>query len=180
MYKRQVYTYLEALDEDVFQMYDHIGHALARILKQPFSYTERLGPFWTGVTYCFQEWFLGDDLFPKVWGVDCIQTGKSGLMFAEQPIVDKDRLMTLFRPVSYTHRDVYKRQASGSYSPAATTICAVSRFGGSVAIISQPEKIRHTPTTNTKFFILYYFSFLFLHHYTMFLEIIQHIRILYI
>ena len=92
-----VYAYLKALDEDVFQMYDHIGHELARILKKPFSHTERLGPFWTGVTYCFQEWFLGDDLFPEVWGVDCVQTGKSGLMFAEQPIVDKDRLITLFR-----------------------------------------------------------------------------------
>lgn len=51
--------------------------------------------FWITVQYCFQEWFLGSELFPKYWSRPFQTQEKPGLTYGEEPIVDKKRLLHL-------------------------------------------------------------------------------------
>lgn len=90
-----IYGYLKDLGQDAFEMYEIMGEKLHEKLQKPIEYTARLAPFWKSCTYCFQEWFLGDELFPSEWGQACVQLGKKGLMYDEHPIVDKEKLVTL-------------------------------------------------------------------------------------
>lgn len=93
----RVYAYLKEQDMDAFALYEHVGAQLAETLGCEPAETARLGPFWTKCTYCFQEWFLGNALFERVWNTQSVQPGKRGLMYDEQPLVDKEQLIALLR-----------------------------------------------------------------------------------
>lgn len=108
-----IYTYLKALGMEAFALYEHIGAEAARALGRDISYTKRLGGLWTQCTYCFQEWFLGNELFEKVWQTHTVQPGKRGLMFDEEPLVDKVRLLDMLRGM----KDAGKRLGIGTGRP---------------------------------------------------------------
>lgn len=60
-----------------------------------YEWLKRNGTMWTTMRDIFQTWFLGDELFEKTFGYIPINTGKTGLLYKEEPIVDKNKLITI-------------------------------------------------------------------------------------
>ncbi|MBE7039821.1 MAG: hypothetical protein E7398_03740 [Ruminococcaceae bacterium] len=98
-----VLDYLKELDMDGKEMCDHAGKLLSEELCVPLEHVKRFGDFWTEIQHCFQEWFLGNRLFQKEWFVPSTQEGKTGLMYMEKPIVDKEKLSIMLETLSKTH-----------------------------------------------------------------------------
>ena len=48
-------------------------------------------------------WFLGNKLFPKEWFQPNMQEGKTGLMYLETPIINKEKLLLSLEVLSETH-----------------------------------------------------------------------------
>lgn len=100
---KAVLSYLEELDMDGEEMCAHAEELLSEELCVPKEHVKRFGDFWTEIQHCFQEWFLGNKLFPKEWFTPNIQEGKTGLMYLETPIVDKEKLLIVLDVLSKTH-----------------------------------------------------------------------------
>ena len=100
---RAVYDYLKSIDSDAYGMYAHAEEILADDLCVPKDHVKRFGAFWTEIQHCFQEWILGDKIFPREWHVSSVQLGKGGIMFSEKPIVDFDKLIEMIEALSKTH-----------------------------------------------------------------------------
>lgn len=98
-----VFEYWNKQEMDAFVMYEHAAQILEKELCLPKSYVTRLSTFWTDIELCFQEWLLGDKAFVKDWHTRNIQTGKSGLMYTEKPIIDEGKLNNLLAMLSKTH-----------------------------------------------------------------------------
>ncbi|MBQ3225742.1 MAG: HAD family hydrolase [Clostridia bacterium] len=92
-----VLDYFTSFSKDTFTLYQTVAEKLASHLQGDFSHFERLGSFWQDeVVSCFQEWFLGDEYFKKEYGFTPRLSGKSGLMYREEPLVNKEALQILF------------------------------------------------------------------------------------
>ena len=98
-----VLKYLKGLDMDSKEMCIHAEELLSEELCVPREHVKRFGSFWTEIQHCFQEWFLGNKLFPREWFVPNIQEGKTGLMYLETPLVDKDKLSGVLETLAKTH-----------------------------------------------------------------------------
>lgn len=109
----QVLRNLEQISGDAFDCFREVSEGLSKRFGGEKKRFERLGTFWTEAQTCFQEWFLGDDLFHRVTGQAVRLTGKSGMVLREEPLVDKSRLQTLLRLL----RDSGKRLGVGSGRP---------------------------------------------------------------
>lgn len=95
-----VLSYLKELDTNGEGMCKHAEQLLAEELCMPQEHVKRFGVLWTEIQHCFQEWFLGNKLFPKEWLTPNIQQGKTGLMYMETPIVDKNKLVAMLKALS--------------------------------------------------------------------------------
>ncbi len=88
----RVHSYLSELNMNAFEMYDFIGKELAEQLGLPLEVTRRNGELWIGAVSCFQEWYLGDELFKKINGREPLTYGKRGFINDELPLHDLDRI----------------------------------------------------------------------------------------
>lgn len=84
----------------------------------------RNGELWRAMRDCFQEWFLGDELFKKVYGRLPQNSGKPGLIKSEQPIIPMDALIRLLTELSYT-----KRVCTGTGRPYSELIAPLTQWG---------------------------------------------------
>jgi len=98
-----VLTYLINLDEDRVGIYKHAEELLAEELCLPNDHVKLHGAFWTDIQHSFQEWFLGNKIFPLEWFTSNIQQGKTGLMYLETPVIDKEKLRKMLSELSKTH-----------------------------------------------------------------------------
>lgn len=89
--------YLEQIPGDAFACYREVAERLANKFHSDKGYFERLGAFWMKTQTCFQEWFLGDELFFQTNGCEVLQKGKRGMVHSEEPLVDKQRMQILLR-----------------------------------------------------------------------------------
>ncbi len=103
--------YAEKLGGNILEEYDAIAKALSdRFGGGDFSRSSNL---WREMQLCFQEWFLGDELYLKTCGKPKV-CGKRGLLHSERPIVSIDKLRTLMR-LMY---EAGKRICTGTGRPA--------------------------------------------------------------
>ncbi len=94
---RDVLHELSGFSGDVFSLFRNIAGRLSARYGKDLSYFERSGPFWQDkVVICFQEWFLGDEYYKQSTGRSPHLPGKPGFMMSEEPVVDKQKLRTLF------------------------------------------------------------------------------------
>jgi len=98
-----VLKYLNELCMDGGELCSHAEELLSEELCVPREHVKRFGDFWTEIQHCFQEWFLGNKLFQREWFIPSIQEGKTGLMYMEKPIVDKEKLSLMLETLSKTH-----------------------------------------------------------------------------
>ncbi|MBE7048172.1 MAG: HAD family hydrolase [Ruminococcaceae bacterium] len=94
--------------------------------KAHLSETEsaHLGGLWKKVQLCFQEWFVGNDQFPHYWNHPNMQLGKEGLSFREEPLVEKEPLLSLLRNLGQS-----KRLGIGSGRPWNEATTPLKRWG---------------------------------------------------
>ena len=84
----------------------------------------RNGELWRDMRDCFQEWFLGDELFLKTFGKQPRNPGKPGLIKSERPLIPMDKLKTMLSELSKT-----KRVCTGTGRPYNELIAPLSQWG---------------------------------------------------
>ncbi|MBE7045301.1 MAG: hypothetical protein E7397_07200 [Ruminococcaceae bacterium] len=89
-----IYSYAQGFSDDILEVYDLIGKKLSEVM--PGVDTKRNGELWTRMQMCFQEWFLGEENFKKQFGRNPILKGKGGLCYSEEPLIDGEKLKTIF------------------------------------------------------------------------------------
>ncbi len=90
-----VYNAIDTAGNDAFSLYSAIPERLAEKFGKEKAYFERLGPFWQEITACFQEWYLGDELYKQIYNRPANLSGKTGFISCEEPLVDKAKLLTM-------------------------------------------------------------------------------------
>lgn len=88
---------------DAHEMCEYAACLLSENLCLPKSHVRLFGDFWVEIQHAFQEWVLGEKIYPHEWHVPCVQSGKSGLLFAEKPLVDGNELKKVLAEISKTH-----------------------------------------------------------------------------
>lgn len=91
----------EELPDNILDAYDDLAKKASDITGFDYDWMRRNELMWRTMVGLFQEWFLGDDLnggHPSMHGK------KSGLLYNEQPIVDKDKLKTMLKLLSEKRR----------------------------------------------------------------------------
>lgn len=96
--------FAESLSENILDEYDRLAAEAAAKTGKPEKYFVRNGELWTAMRDCFQEWFLGDELFCEQYGRKLHTPGKPGLVHGEKPIIPMDALKTLLHELSETKR----------------------------------------------------------------------------
>ncbi len=113
----KILTYVKGLSENILDEYDSLAISAADAIGKEKKYTERNGELWRGMRDCFQEWFLGDEIFERQYGREPNESGKPGLLHREQPIIPMDKLKTLLYKLSLS-----KRVCTGTGRPYAELI----------------------------------------------------------
>lgn len=95
-----VHKWLLTLPETAAEFCGAVAEALEEKAGLPEREAAHQGLLWHRVQLAFQEWFLGSELFPKHWDSPVLQPDKPGLTFGEEPLVNKEKLLTLLRLIA--------------------------------------------------------------------------------
>lgn len=84
------------LDGNILGEYPMLAQKMASALGGTPEDYSRSSAFWNQMQRCFQEWFLGQELYNKTYGEVPKQAGKSGLLLKEEPIIPLEQLTAVF------------------------------------------------------------------------------------
>lgn len=100
----EVLEYAKGLSDNIIDEYDSLARLCSE--KTGFSYfwLRRNELMWRTMRDIFQMWFLGDKLFTDTFGYPPLNSGKTGLLYEEEPIVNKERLDEMLRLLSRCKR----------------------------------------------------------------------------
>ncbi len=121
----EIYKYACGLSDNILNDYDMLAKKAAAAINKPVEFCARNGEMWYIAHYCFQEWFLGDILFYKVYGRYPRKIGKRGLVHNEEPIIPKESLKKIF---SEMHK-CGKRICMGTGRPSAEILPPLEKWG---------------------------------------------------
>lgn len=110
---QSIYDYACTLGNNILDEYDNIAYCAAKSAGLDKKYMMRNGKLWTEMRDCFQEWFLGDEIFESQYGRTPYEIGKPGLLNSEVPIISMDKLVLLLSELSKS-----KRVCTGTGRPA--------------------------------------------------------------
>ncbi len=85
--------YAKTLPDNIMEGYELLARECAEVTGYDYKWLCRNELMWKTMQGIFQEWYIGD-----------VNKGKRGLMFDEEPIVDKTKLCSLLKNLSKTHR----------------------------------------------------------------------------
>ena len=85
----------------------------------------RNGMLWTDMMMCFQEWFLGDDLYFTTYNQQTKNPGKKGLIEEEKPVIDNKCLKEIFESL----KNSGKHLATATGRPSAEIMTPLKNFG---------------------------------------------------
>lgn len=97
---RDVLEYAKTLPENIIEAYDALAEKCCAETGYDMYYLKRNGELWQEMHELFQEWFLGDELI----GVMSKHGKKAGLLYKEEPIVPKDKLIAVLKLLSENKR----------------------------------------------------------------------------
>lgn len=95
-----VLDYAKALPDNIIDAYDKLAQKCSEVTGYDMYYLKRNGRLWQDMHEQFQEWFLGDELRGKL----SAHGHKAGLLYKEQPIVDKEKLTIVLKLLSESKR----------------------------------------------------------------------------
>lgn len=116
--------YVRTMSDNILDDYDRLAAEAAGSQGLAPEYTARNGELWCAMRDCFQEWFLGDDLFAETFGKQAVNGGKPGLIKGEQPIIPMDSLLAMLTGLSGT-----KRVCTGTGRPYNELIAPLEAWG---------------------------------------------------
>lgn len=112
------------LSDNIIEEYDRLARECGEKTGIGYERLKRGGSMWQEMRDIFQQWFLGDALFYERFGYEPRFKGKSGLIYREEPLIDKERLITILRLLS---RD--KRVCTGTGRPYVEMIAPIINWG---------------------------------------------------
>ncbi len=89
-----VADFLRDCNLSVPELYDFIADAVCDLYNFSWDETKRLGTLWQKVQDIFQQWYLGDDLYQRLYHTKTYK-GKTGCIRDEQPLLPLDQTKTL-------------------------------------------------------------------------------------
>lgn len=99
-----VLNYAKGLSDNIIDEYDRLAAQCSEKTGFDYGWLRRNELMWTTMRDIFQTWFLGDELFKKTFGYTPLNSGKTGLIYNEEPIVDKKKLVEILRLMSENKR----------------------------------------------------------------------------
>lgn len=91
-----VLTAARGLNGNILEEYPVLARRMSeRTREKPETYA-RNSLFWKQMQQCFQEWFLGEELYLQTYGIAPKQAGKSGLLFEEEPLLPLEQITAIF------------------------------------------------------------------------------------
>ncbi len=93
----EVYQYFLARELAGMEIYDFISDKLVALTGMDKSYFKRHGIFWEKCKRIFQEWYLGEQEYVKAYGHEPMQSGKKGLMYSEDPVIQLDKVKKVLK-----------------------------------------------------------------------------------
>ncbi len=119
-----VLDYAKSLSDNIIDEYDRL--ALECSEKTGFDYgrLRRNELMWRTMRDIFQTWFLGDMLFKERFGYKPLNEGKSGLIYMEKPLIDKNILVSMLKLLSEN-----KRVCIGTGRPYVEMIQPITDWG---------------------------------------------------
>ncbi len=91
-----VFRYFKELDVEAPELYEYVAEVFADLYHYPVDTVRRSGELWRKIQDVFQQWYLGDSLYEEAYGCS-IQTGKTGLVHKEQPLLPLEQVDSLLR-----------------------------------------------------------------------------------
>lgn len=88
------------LPENIMGEYDNLAKECSKTTGFDYDWLQRNGLMWQTMCNLFQEWFLGDELNGRA----SLHGMKSGLLYREEPIVDKTLLTKTLELLARTKR----------------------------------------------------------------------------
>ena len=101
---QKIYEYAETITDNALDAYDKLARMASEKLGTTFEYCQRNGKLWTDMRDCFQEWYLGDDMFFESYKRAPYLTGKPGLYRREKPLIELDTLKCMLEELGETKR----------------------------------------------------------------------------
>lgn len=99
-----VLAYANKLSDNIIDEYDKLALECSKKTDFDYGWLKRNELMWQEMRDIFQQWFLGDDLFEERFGYKPINAGKGGLLYKEEPIVDRTKLFTMLELLSKDKR----------------------------------------------------------------------------
>ncbi len=78
------------------ELYDFVAEEVCDLYHFSLEETRRSGQLWKNVKDVFQQWYLGDELYQKIYQTD-IYRGKKGCIHDEQPLFSLEQTEALLR-----------------------------------------------------------------------------------
>ncbi len=98
-----VLDYAGQLPDNILDAYDLLAKRASEKTGFDYDWMRRNGLMWKTMRSIFQGWFLGDEL-AAARNMPPLHPGKPGLVYAEEPIIDKAALIRLLSELSETKR----------------------------------------------------------------------------
>ncbi len=119
-----VLDYAKGLSDNIIDEYDALALKCSEKTGFDYGWLKRNELMWQTMRDIFQTWFLGDRLFKERFGCEPLNGGKNGLIYKEEPIIDKDRLIAVLRLLSAD-----KRVCTGTGRPYIEMIQPITEWG---------------------------------------------------
>lgn len=116
----EVLEYAKKLPDNILEAYTLLAQECSEKTGLSVHYLKRNGELWQEMREVFQEWFLGDEINGKM----SLHGRKSGLLYKEEPIVDRDTLLSVLEHLSKS-----KRLCTGTGRPRIEMLQPLSDWG---------------------------------------------------
>lgn len=120
----EVLQYAKTLSDNILDEYDRLAKTCSKKTDFDYEWLKRNGLMWNTMRDLFQTWFLGDKLFEEIYGFEPVNTGKIGLLYEEEPLIDKDKLVKIMQLLSAN-----KRLCTGTGRPKAEMLPPLESWG---------------------------------------------------
>ena len=119
-----VLDYAKKLPDNIIDGYDKLAKTCSEKTGFDYEWLKRNELMWRTMRDIFQTWFLGDELFEKTFGYKPLNAGKAGLLYKEEPLVNKDKLVEMLRLMSEN-----KRVCTGTGRPYIEMLPPITNWG---------------------------------------------------
>lgn len=102
-----VLEYAKNMSDNILEEYDKIAKECAKKTGFDYDWLKRNSLMWNTMNRIFQEWYLGDEIYKKQYGVPPVYSGKPGLIFREKSLIPIETLRGILNELSKTKRICY-------------------------------------------------------------------------